>query len=726
MLNNMEKLNIDLEYCYGIKKLKDELNFNGHSSLAIYASNGMMKTSFAKTFRDLSEGNPSKDEAFGKDTCRIITDELDNEVKAEDVFVIERYLPNFTSKKIDTLLVNKYLKKKYIDLDNEINNAKNNLVKKLKLSSGITKIEEKVMEIFSVDQFFDIFETIDIAECDKMIPKFKDIKFGAIFNNKVTAFLNIPEIKTEIKEYIEKYDELLSKSKYLNQDFNNYNIISIQDELKKHNFFKAHHSINLFNESNTRENINEDDLKNIIYEEKQKIFTDSELEKRWNKIHDEINKKSELRDFSDYLFEHREIIPKLDNLDSFAKGIWMSYFGVHQEQYFELLRVYEDSKAKLEEIINKAKLEETIWKQVVEKFNKRFTLPLTITVENQEDVILKSVAPHTKFVFKNSEEQREIDGEKLKMHILSDGEQRALYHLNILFEIQTRIEINQKTLFIVDDIADSFDYKNKYAIIQYLKEISENPLFKLIILTHNFDFFRTIESRGIVNRKNCFSAYKSSDGEIKIEPTQGLRNIFHSLINHLDKPKQLIASIAFIRSLIENTKGRKDPDFIKLTSLLHWKQDTDEILIQDLQKIFKNSSINMEKFPTNNLLKKVTELIFEESDDCLSAVEGINFENKIVLSIGIRLRSERHMIKKIREKTPDFDLSAIKKDQTPVLIEEYRKTNPTEIENMEIFDQVGIMTPSNIHLNSFMYEPILDMSDKDLKNLYEKLKVLDE
>ena len=28
------------------------------------------------------------------------------------------------------------------------------------------------------------------------------------------------------------------------------------------------------------------------------------------------------------------------------------------------------------------------------------------------------------------------------------------------------------------------------------------------------------------------------------------------------------------------------------------------------------------------------------------------------------------------------------------------------------------MTPENIHLNSFMYEPIMDMSDEHLRQLY--------
>jgi len=37
------------------------------------------------------------------------------------------------------------------------------------------------------------------------------------------------------------------------------------------------------------------------------------------------------------------------------------------------------------------------------------------------------------------------------------------------------------------------------------------------------------------------------------------------------------------------------------------------------------------------------------------------------------------------------------------------------------------MTPENIHFNSFMYEPIIDMSDGHLKQLYDKLdKLLSE
>ena len=36
------------------------------------------------------------------------------------------------------------------------------------------------------------------------------------------------------------------------------------------------------------------------------------------------------------------------------------------------------------------------------------------------------------------------------------------------------------------------------------------------------------------------------------------------------------------------------------------------------------------------------------------------------------------------------------------------------------------MTPEVIHLNSFMYEPILDMSGRHLSKLYNEVKKLDE
>ena len=115
---------------------------------------------------------------------------------------------------------------------------------------------------------------------------------------------------------------------------------------------------------------------------------------------------------------------------------------------------------------------------------------------------------------------------------------------------------------------------------------------------------------------------------------------------------------------------------------------------------------------------KVIDIIFRESKKCLKSTEGVNFENKIILSIGIRLKTEQYIISKI--KNPSL-LSLIKKNQTIKLIEEYKNDYSEETKNIKIFEEVNLMTPANIHLNAFMYEPILDMSDEHLKDLYRRL-----
>ena len=65
--------------------------------------------------------------------------------------------------------------------------------------------------------------------------------------------------------------------------------------------------------------------------------------------------------------------------------------------------------------------------------------------------------------------REKLDG----LDVLSQGEKRALYLLNILFDIKKLESTDGQVLLVIDDIADSFDYKNKYAIVEYLYELSQ-------------------------------------------------------------------------------------------------------------------------------------------------------------------------------------------------------------------------------------------------------------
>jgi wobble nucleotide-excising tRNase len=140
----------------------------------------------------------------------------------------------------------------------------------------------------------------------------------------------------------------------------------------------------------------------------------------------------------------------------------------------------------------------TQWERVIDIFNHRFTVPFKLHVGNKIDVMIGSARiMELGFTYEDGGESTEIKRDDL-LRYLSNGEKKAFYILNVIFEIERIIKAQQETLIIIDDLADSFDYQNKYAIIEYLRDISREGVFKQIILTHNFDFLRTIQSRFII------------------------------------------------------------------------------------------------------------------------------------------------------------------------------------------------------------------------------------
>ena len=278
-------------------------------------------------------------------------------------------------------------------------------------------------------------------------------------------------------------------------------------------------------------------------------------------------------------------------------------------------------------------------------------------------------------------------------------------------------------MFVIDDIADSFDYKNKYAIIEFLKDNGDNVKFRQIILTHNFDFFRTVQSRLIGNsdqRGNSFIAQRNNG--VIILASAGSKNItnpFDIWKRNLDNVVMFIATIPFVRNLVDFRETASD-NFKMLTSLLHIKDDTHSITISDILPIYQDTlkNVNLSSYAPD---KKVIELVFEACDQiCIELNEdSLNLENKIALSIGIRLKAELLMWSKTSDKT------VISGSQTGKLFERYKTefcNDANEHASIKLCALVNLMTPENIHLNSFMYEPILDMSNQHLKNLYNQIK----
>jgi len=730
----VDTLSLNLENCYGIGKFEDELEFK-HKGYAIYAPNGVMKTSFAKTMLDLSQGKKPSDLAFPNRTS-IFEVTLNGEpLNQEEIFVVESYIENYASDEVSTLLANNDLKKKYEKVHKDIGKAKNDLDKKLRSLSGFgdrskENVETIIEGIFD-GPYYDALLQLE-AELDVTTDAiFGDADYKVIFDPKVRQLLTDEGVGETVEEFTKKYDELTESSPILRKEFQYHNVNQVQQQLEFNNFFDAGHSINLAdkNSHEKTEFTSNQSLREIIEAEKLRVLSDETLRGRFEAFNAKLKNK-ELQTFRNYITENKHLLPELRDLDSFKRKLWVQYILRARDEYDALISNYKNGQAELATIVSEASVGRSDWDEVVADFNRRFLyLPFELFVENKPDVVLKGTTPSIGFIFRDGDDEKKYSPAQKQdlLRVLSTGEARALYILDIMYELHTKWKYRKKTLFIFDDVADSFDYKNKFAIVDFLEDVTkkEDAGFLAIILTHNFDFLRTIASRGICPPYQCRLAFKNG-GEVKLTnfDRSDIQNPFHKWQGKLSEAIFLIAYIPFLRNVIEYTQGTKNPDktdnvdYLTLTRMVHYKDETEGLTIADYKTVFERMFPNV-GFPDIALDLSILDHIFSTADQCQNADDGINLEHKIVLSMATRIWAERYMIGKIRSNDPSYDTS---KKQTGELFQCFKDQFNNQTDEIGLLRRVNLITPANIHINAFMYEPILDMGFGELKALYQKVK----
>lgn len=718
----MEKLCVELEHCYGIKSLNYTFDFKKARAVAIYAPNGMMKSSFARTFQDAASNKASKDNIFPtRQTKRSI--QVDGaEIQPESILIIQPYDDVFShGERTSTLLINAHLRKEYEQIHQSTEDAKQRLLSELSKVCGTkASIEKEISLTFTTSErnFFRALLRVqeEVPVQEDYLPA--DFPYDQFFDEKVKALFESQDVQKLLKDYIERQNELLEKSTYFKKGiFNYYNAGTVAKALADNGFFNANHGL-VMNVDDPTEIKDVSELEALISKEKDSISSDPALKKKLLAIEKAITKNANVRGFEAYLSSHEDILAHLANYESFKEEVWKIYLRRTNSHYVEVCELYRAAEKRRKEIEDLAAKERTDWEEVIDIFNSRFFVPFTLSVKNRVEVALgKEPVAALGFTFSEGQDAAQIERTEL-LQALSTGEKKALYILNLIFEIRARKKLGINTIIVVDDIADSFDYRNKYAIIQYLKDISEDDVFRQVILTHNFDFFRSINSR-FVGYANCFMVIKTPTG-IQVEQATGVSNIF---INDWKKkfftsePKKL-ACIPFMRNLLEYTKGESDADYVLLTSLLHIKPDTDTITVGQLSDIFQRLFGHTSQ--TNNPQECVVDVLSRCATACLAAGIGHNFENKVVLSIAIRLAVERYMLSRVSDKQK---LWAVSSKQTSAWFDLFRQEFPAD-PAIKVIDRVLLMTPENIHLNAFMYEPLLDMSDEHLRRLHTEVSQL--
>jgi len=723
----MKKISMDFENCYGIVALSKELDFSGRHQYVIYAPNGAMKSSFAKCFEDVTLGRDSEDRVHPeKITKRSIKDQNGEDLKPENVFVVHPYSESYRSDRVSTLLANQSLRERYEKVRTDIDAKKDGLVKKLAILSGIKKETDKALSkdiSFDDDSFFTSLNRLKSEVENDEYKYLDDIQYTEIFNDKTQQQLSDDTFRSEIENYMNIYEELTDKSTFFRKGvFNHNNASDVAKSLKSNGFFEAEHSVFINDQDVGKKIENEKDLEAVIEQEKSTILSNPELISAFNKIDKILNKNAQMKNFRTYLAENAKILSELEIVGRFKNRLWVNYLVQNKSEYMELLETYESAKQEIDRIIAEAKKESTRWAKVIEEFNNRFSVPFTVTMENQDDVILKKQAPSIGFRFNNPDGTKTAIREDQLIAILSNGEKRALYILNIIFEVIARQDDQIETLFVFDDIADSFDYKNKYAIVEYIRDITQEDNFFQIILTHNYDFYRTLSSRLDLKRENKLHAIKKANS-ILLKEEKYQNNPFGYWKDQIPKNENddfMIAAIPFLRNLAEYSGKNQLQN--ELTKYLHFKTDSDKLTKGDLRKLIEQLIDYSAPLSFEDDDQNMFDLIFQQAEDASKLDEEvIDLESKIVLSIAIRLKAEQHMLQRLGTAV---NLDEIKKNQTYFLLKNYDELFDNSDGKLTILKKVNLMTPENIHINSFMYEPILDMANVHLRKLYDEVKAL--
>lgn len=511
----MKKLEVNLENCFGIGKFNHVFEFEQTptNTFLIYAPNGTMKTSFARTLYLLSKNDSTQmpcDRVYPErtTTCEILSD--GNAIPNESILVVNAEDSNFdASDKISSFIARKELKEAYDKIYADIEEKKNDFIKRLKSISQSSDCESELLATFQSserDTIFTILENQVTNLTDTTINY--TFKYNDVFDKKGVVKKFLDKNTKLLDQYVDKYKEVLTNSTFFKSSGNSFGTYQANEILKSvegDSFFHAGHKFTLEDGQDITSAVQ---LKELVQAELTRIINDSKLKSAFEKIDSEITKNIDLRSFQKVIEKDNTLLTELKNYDEFKKKVWIDYFSQIKSETEYLVDYFQMQKPHVELILEESRKEIDLWKEIVQKFNSRFYVPFEVSLINQEDVILKEKTAALEFIYEDQLGATKKQDKQTLLNILSKGEQRAYFILQFLFEIESRKKLGIDTLLVLDDIADSFDYKNKFAIIEYIKELDSSGQFSIIILTHNFDFYRTVGSRLGLKRVAIFMTIK--------------------------------------------------------------------------------------------------------------------------------------------------------------------------------------------------------------------------
>lgn len=409
-MNNVE---VYLDNCYGIYHMEHEFNFSNSNVIAVYARNGLMKTSFAKTFKKVQDGkiDDIKDEIFNLESTVTIKSDGGN-IDPAKVFVIKSFESSYEAD-VTPLLIKQTVKeqlKNVLKSRDKLFKAleKNSGLKVKKASAGkaVFELEPKMIEdLHFVENSF----LVNVLTIKDVRPEqnFSNVTYNVIFEPTVLKKILSIEFQEKIRDFITKSDEIYNSYDFLRKgQFTLPKLKDVRKSLEKDEFFVGENGILL---SGTGQ------ISNI-----------RSLEQKINEIDEQIKAVPQFQAIEQMLSDAKgtilkdviETCPELiewlteERLPDLKKNLWYSYFCANADLLNDLIAKYEA----LSREIDNVSLDDTPWKNALDIYKKRFDVPFEMKITNLKGAIIGESIPRVEFSFSRGENNVTISRDMYAFH----------------------------------------------------------------------------------------------------------------------------------------------------------------------------------------------------------------------------------------------------------------------------------------------------------------------
>ena len=700
-----------MKNAYGIKNLN--VNYKGDKILyqsLIYSSNGTFKTSFSRALYNLSNGK--KEEIIDRITG------ASSQIEIEFLDENDKYVTNDTTKKfivfsrelyedendiisnrnqdISLLTTDKEKRAKLNKLMNDslyiIIGSLNNKLKKAGLNAekSIELLSGKTAEELDINDLQNIIEAVEATE-EKDISL---VNLKKLFQKPYDPIDN-DNFAESAKNYIDIFNKRLNEELF-DENFNDGNCLQVVDDLKKNYYLSKEKNRGIvlkgkpYYDYDEIRNLFIESIKNIS-DEPSVLAANRELMKSMGSSIEATALKKEFKNN-----------PMLINQLSLGKReIIKIALKKQQLETEEFLKIIKKTKEEYKKIIEDALTKKSEFEKAVDIYMNRFNPIFEITIDNKAESILGENVPVLAFKHKNQDDVVLSELELRK--ILSSGEKTALNIINFIVEYE--VNKNNSPILVLDDLVETFDYANRFAFIEYINDLI-NDNVSVIILTHNYEFYKNLSSR--IKKLDKLSAY-STRGNVYIEENGALTKNMEKVFE-IKNIEGLIFAIPYLREIKTMTKSNT----AILNDCLHYKKDTQFITIGKI----KNEFIGIDTVEYNeNLNSNYLDVLYSLADN-VNVGNYYDILSKTILSMACRLKIEQKIIGN------NFQLiENITENQLFNIKNMYEQDLTDDV--LKLIDRVQISTPEFIHCNAFMYEPLVDIKGDYLKEIYEDVKKLD-